>query len=283
MSVQFRYKTLFTVTAQHDYFTGGNCEGMVYVPSPATLEWMKQHELIMRSSGPVLTVLFDELRENDFLSVIAKEPLQFDFYVCTSDPYFLSYTDLPIDALKKKWIGLQNSSNKSTLQKGETVTEADLVAHKRWPAAKAAPGTALTGVLSIRIDAETNLNNVFFQTPQAFTFRFAARPVLYRYLVVNKHKVKVGSLSVVAQRGRDGVTFSAAQPVTLPNRDEGWRLTTETLQPLRQHPAVIYQLYDNHLEGKGDMLIQHLPVPSPQLLSYDREKQKYVAEMIVYL
>jgi hypothetical protein len=89
--VSVSYKILFTVTLRHDYYANRACNDFTVIPSPDSIEILKQHRLVFRQAGNKIIVLTPE---KDLIPDFElANGLNFRFYLFCDNPYFTNFTN----------------------------------------------------------------------------------------------------------------------------------------------------------------------------------------------
>lgn len=91
-----KYRELFRVVVQHDYFKSGLLNNLRITPANATLDVMRQYGLFFRQDSPSSFVVAYAIDPNGYVAIEDTNiPVQFTFWLHVDDVYFYNYTDLP--------------------------------------------------------------------------------------------------------------------------------------------------------------------------------------------
>lgn len=266
------YRLLFSITVQHDYFTGGLCRDLLFVPTGKSERLIKNANLLMRQSGCGVDLYCDgdqteilRLYEED-----ATDPPAFIFKVYSQDPRFLNYTAL--DLLEKGRM-LCFDNRKITHGKKK---ELRLTSEKTAGESDYEPmGDGFLGeILSKQekrvrphfvaaIFSEKNKNILFYKNgnpiERKYLFRFGARRTRWKYVIPAKGKED--NLCLHDPAGK--VTFSETDNIPLPAGVQAVSFISDQALPLSEAPTRIFQLKAKKSAGDR-VLIQRVPVASPE-------------------
>ncbi|PXW88364.1 hypothetical protein C8R34_10747 [Nitrosomonas sp. Nm84] len=86
------YRLLLSVTVEHAYFSGKNCEALEFIPTGSCAKLLRKVGLLLKSSESGIAVYYDE-EKIDILRLHAEDELTLDFKVFSRDSSFFCYTN----------------------------------------------------------------------------------------------------------------------------------------------------------------------------------------------
>jgi hypothetical protein len=98
IEINFAYKALFKLSVLHNYYAEQPSNDFRMVPSPESLKLAKRLGLILKESNGEYVMMYEPHKLDGFLGEVEnKYPIKFTYLLYTSNPYFLNFTDLPIE------------------------------------------------------------------------------------------------------------------------------------------------------------------------------------------
>lgn len=174
------FKKIIDVQIFHTYYLDNNCPAFTIAPSKETLMVLKNYGLLFRQLKNGFTLIMN----NDFrfASPAFKGEVVLSFVMENNDPYFLNYTNIPIEAGKRmvfKNKGTAMNLHQESFVDGACYVDSDLL---------------FDGVIYLTINSENEFfghNTVNKQLPeQQFKISFDAREIKYRYNFYSKKPMR---------------------------------------------------------------------------------------------
>ncbi len=125
-----RVTPLYQLNVLHDYFSDGRCKNVEVVPSRETARMLQQYGLFFRQ---VETTYHIVAKNDGNTPLFVEENLQtsLNFHLKINDPYFLNYTDLPLEISSNQVYYFSNlNAATSFLSKEEKANGQDQLAIK---------------------------------------------------------------------------------------------------------------------------------------------------------
>jgi hypothetical protein len=266
--MQSNYQQACGVEVSHSYFEKQICRCLEFIPSQVTEALMKKFDCRMRH------------RVNGFdLYINSKQPLVnllnyikqvtgqtfFEFRITTNDPYFVSFTDLPID-----WMGtiLYDSGDVRNTKEGNVVLlNAQLTNND---------GPSKIGNLKIQFDDTA-------PGMQQFRINFNARSTQWQYFIVNKNAVVLDAPAIA----KSAFSFNAPEQVTIDSGEEAILFSSgNNLIPLSEIPKYKFDLINN-TSGRSSPKVLFKGLPNPDvkkigIVNVNGQKQ-FSSPMYIYL
>lgn len=251
---------LFALTCRHEFFAGGACPGIEFVPTPACARRVFNAGLLLRQGGGRLVVHYEAER-----MAALPEAASLDFLVRARDPEFMAYTEaLPQPAGQLLHFDARPASDGRDirLSQGEQVSEADLRPLDQVPAdCRVHPG--VPPICSVRVHTVGALRQ-----GQEYSIPFRARRTTWLYYVSGK-SLAAADLYVTGQGGAQD-DFDGGRELTLP---DGRRVcmfrSTRPLPLLREQP----RRYVLRARFSGRAVLKDLPVPAPRGLGRETQEE----------
>ncbi|MCU0443427.1 MAG: hypothetical protein MUE85_00820 [Microscillaceae bacterium] len=126
IEIEISYNTFLGVELSHQYFGEEATEVFKWLPTSETAQLWRKMGLLFRLEKDGWVILnASDLRENFIKILETQSDIKFCFYLYFNNPYFLHYTDLPLES-KGKALYLCPQKN-DFLHSQESVSEADLL------------------------------------------------------------------------------------------------------------------------------------------------------------
>lgn len=246
------FRPLFSLRGIHEFFAGGLCAALDFVPTPGCERLADNAGLLIRRAGGSLTVFFDP----DRTGALPDEGL-FDFRVLSQDAYFYNYTDGISPEAGKLLYFCSDSPGlpaDGRLSREAWVSGADLCPEGLVPP-ELVPGLP-TALFRIRIAAGAKkLENPSYYLP------LRARRTTWQYYISGPG-IAGDELCVTAPGAEEA--FEYRGQVDLPNGRPASHFRSKAPLPLLHDQPLCYSLRERH---NGRLLVRKLPVPSPRLLA----------------
>lgn len=95
----FSYKPLFKLVVHHNYYAEQPSNDFRLVPTAETQKLVKKLGLVLKDSNGEWILMYEENKLDGLLSEVEKRPeVKFMFFLYSSNPYFINFTDLPIES-----------------------------------------------------------------------------------------------------------------------------------------------------------------------------------------
>jgi hypothetical protein len=126
IEIEISYNTFLGAELSHQYFGDETAEVFTWSPTPDTVQLWRKMGLLFRLEKDGWVILnASDLRDN-FIKVLENQAnIKFCFYLYFTNPYFLHYTDLPLES-KGKALYLTPQKN-NYLHSQESASEAELL------------------------------------------------------------------------------------------------------------------------------------------------------------
>jgi hypothetical protein len=116
INLKFQFKPFIKMAVEHEYYSPGEDNEMYFLPTSRTVNLLNKMSMMLRHKEGVLNVLFDtsktELLYHRLLQTEDKD-LKLSFLLFSKNPYFINFTDVPVDIQGK----VLYCSNKSIVEK----------------------------------------------------------------------------------------------------------------------------------------------------------------------
>ncbi len=302
------YVPLVSVEVSHDFFATGQCQSLVFVPTPVSAIGLDETGLLARTTSHGLQVFYDTaLTERLLLSLTQPEvPVHLAYKVFSRDPCFANYTEPSLfqdDAIV--YLATRPAPGTGRLHAAESVSSGDFarlddprvadllsprdrLVRPLWlldvdmacvlpprqdtaPPRRQARGRA--GRLSV---ASAPASPV---VPQVYTVRFKARQTFWKYYLCGEFAREGLAITDLDQQ----LAFTATGQERLANQRLAMTFRSTTPIPLQERPAYRLQLREGGA-GNGKVLMRRLPVASAQQLSRDSVggEQAVIAEVFIH-
>ncbi|MCP5003928.1 MAG: hypothetical protein GY941_08265 [Planctomycetes bacterium] len=266
------YIQLFSITAEHLYFSDGICKGLKFVPSENTTRLIEKTGVILKSNDGGITLLFDKDRADALRLYVDDpvDPLSFCFKVYSLDSNFFNYT-LPTIFSDNSIISLHNNTlnkvlnKKKLLHRGEFITEDDFVSLDS-PIVENAftdkdklvkPHFIIT--VDIVVNGSCLLDRQNSNWGNCYFLRFKNRSTFWKYILMNK---LCGEDRYVAGINTE-IEFGMPTDIKLDGVEKSMEITSRSMIPLQERSDYIFQLREKKT-GNGKVLIKHLPVATAE-------------------
>lgn len=260
------YRPLFQIGVFHTYFESGTAEKCVtLLPNDATKKLFHSYGCIFQNKGGIYTVYGSYTGEfQDLLNEMeaATGMDSFNFVIKVTDPIFMNYTELPLDAQNTY---LYESSNNTESQEGIYLKPKTLAFDTHF-------GT-------VRV----YFNDITASLPEAplFTLPFNARATRWDYYIVNARDMNLETLSIETN---EDFQFLGPEQVTISNGQTALKFTSgNKLLALWQKPKYKFSIVETLEDGSKKEVIIGLPTPDPNNLDTYNEDGITKASSPVYI
>ena len=252
------FMPLFSLGCRHEFFAGGACPAVEFMPTLACGRQIASAGLLLRQGGGSVC-LYYEVEHPETLP----EAAAFDFLMYVRDPEFAAYTEgLPKAAGQalhfEAWP--EEGPQEVRLGRDGQVSAADLIPADQAPR-ECRMYSGVAPVCSVRIHAGGALLH-----GQAYYLDFRARRTTWLYYVSSKG---VAALSMhIARNGGTTGDFDGGSLVMLPNGLQACVFRSTSPLPLLRDQPRRYALKEN---ASGRTVLKTLPVPSPRGLGHETQ------------
>jgi hypothetical protein len=133
INLKFQFKPFITMAVQHEYYPMGENNEMYFLPTPRTASSLDKMAMMVRQENGVLKVLFD-VSKSDLLTQrimqSSDKELKLSFMLFSKNPYFVNFTDIPVDLQGKTFYMSNkhlNAKEKGLLHETDFVTKEHLI------------------------------------------------------------------------------------------------------------------------------------------------------------
>lgn len=260
-----RYKPLFTVAIQHEYFDGGPCRDVALAPTDATFAAMAKLGLIARAGAGSIAVFYPDDREDVLHAAIADrdEAPNLTFRTRCENPYFSVYTHPSFrdcdGVLYFDSFGAKRSENAETLLMHEEAqvsagNSKSLAELSKMGLASARERVCRDAILvNVRLEDTLEIPDKEFPG-RNYAIRFASKRSRWRYYFFGElcdRDIQVADL--------DGaIAFERGGTIRFPGRKPGAIFLSTSPIPMRDIPNRRFQLRE--IKSKVERtLIKRLP------------------------
>lgn len=263
--MQSNYQPVFGVTVLHSYFEQQVCKCLQFQPSQVTNKLFKKFDCIMRKSinGFELYINSKQSVSNvlNYMQNITGQTF-FEFDITTTDDYFISFTDLPVD-----WLGTIMYNSEDVVRSENTVQLNAQLINNDAPSA--------TGNLKIHFSDIADY--------QQFNINFSARSTQWNYFFINKNSVLFDAPAIA----KSEFDFGTPQQVTIANGEQATMFSSgESLIPLSENPKYKFDLVNNSSATRSPKIL-FKGLPNPDVKRSDIVKVKgqkqFSSPMYIYL
>jgi hypothetical protein len=271
------YRSLFSVSIGHGYFSDGEWDGLVFVPTPATMKLFESTDVLVRPMKSGVSVLFCEDRSSA-LSLYADDAegmLRLNFKVYSGDRGFANFT-MPSTRKGDAILYFDNrdpvcddENGKLRISKDKSVSEKDfrdmdaLIAEGVLSERdRRVPPDFLVDIF-IKPDRDRLSGAVVWNSLELF-LKFSARQSFWRYFLVgnmSRNNPYIVDLD-------NQVEFEPHGDVVLPGNRPAKMFRSKELIPVLEKSPYRFQLRDQS-QGGSRVLIKRLPVASENRLGMD--------------
>lgn len=249
-----KFRTLFSVQWEHNYFANNQFKQFNIIPAPATAVKMQRMEMLYRIRENKLIVL---INENSYATALTGNIRYLNFYVYLNDPYFYNYTNGDWANIQSAYFFFSNIvaavTNNDKLHANEFANETNL---RIWTS-KNVQAKKPFAVISIYVDKDIQ---------PVYRILFDAMPVFWAYLLVSKHLLELEQPFVLEKD--NNISFETAQQISLPDYRKA--IYIKSLQPIRlqerykQNFALMNKNTDSDI---AKTIIHRLPYPDIEKIS----------------
>jgi hypothetical protein len=265
--MQTSYHLLATIELLHTYFQGDVMQGFHLHPDQRSKQVIQQQGLRLRPLNNRLEIYYSQQPSGP---APLNDVAGLTFHLQITDPLFLNYTWLPITSSPPVY-AFSNQREANRLSKQEYVTGEDIAEGQ----------LSLPAETFGLIDLSLSLPEGNSQPP-VYQLKFAARPVVWRYYIIEASDESSAALSI--ESDNFPASFIDKGMLALPNNQQArvFESAPEVPVPLQELPAYDLQLQIAYLDHTNSI---RLPYPSPQSLkAMDAgEQDQYAAEMYIYV
>lgn len=240
------YKTLYTLTVEHEYFDRGKCRAIQCMVSPRNIDLWRQRGLLFRAIDlNQWTILFDS---NGTGVDTSSDVLMLDLTI--SDPAFVLYTRLD-DFRSSSSYGLDLPAASNTVEVAQSIRKTS------------SQQTSSRGFCTIHLRLTDELLRAAQEgNPESCTLVFHAQECRWEYLLDPYADDMYASTPLLIEEYNGKLTFPSPEPVM----EYGRRmLRTVSNETVRMHERYDYRL---KLTAEGNasrrrVLLTSLPLPQP--------------------
>ena len=246
------FSPLFSLRCTHEFFSGGLCASLDFVPTASCERLINNANLLLRQDAGRLTVYHDTERPGAI-----PDEAHFDFRVQARDNDFPNYTEgLAHEAGKALYLCNTGSDQHpdGRLTREDFLSAADLCPLGLVPSELQAGSPVPPFLIRISAGVQRPENPIYL-------IPLRARRTTWQYFICAEGSV--GSDLYVATQGESDA-FEYRGEVKLPNGRQASHFRSRTQLPLLHDQPVHYALRERY---NGRLVVRKLPTPSPRLLS----------------
>lgn len=246
------FRPLFSISSTHEFFSGGLCTHLDFVPTPTCEYLLKNAEVLLRQTSGKVALYYDADRPGALPDVT-----HFDFCVHAHNGDFQNYTDgITAEAGKSFYFcnTHENLHGDGCLSREASVSSADLYPEHLIPPELLQEAGHSAFLVRITTDVRGLENS-------AYVLPLRARRTTWQYLISGSGIVGT-DLYVAAPGGEEA--FEYRGEVTLPNGRPACHFRSRTQFPLLDDQPTHYALRERY---NGRLVVRKLPTPSPRLLA----------------
>lgn len=262
------YQTLVNIRIEHDFYQSGLCHSLKFRPTCSTSRLLDNCNLLLKKTDSGIQIIYQS-SSLEALQAYAEDeitPLQFDFKVYASDPYYRSYSEPYID-YDQRILYFSNQQTQFARQMGLTLD--DYASPQDWISCDA---PELQGIIEpedsllppefvIHISALTvqgpQLDHWLAASAPAYTIAFRPRERYWKYYLLGDMAQK--NYYILDQDRR--IEFDALGQVKLADRKQAYAFRSRHSIPLNDYYAYRFQLKEKDTGGER-VVINRLPVAS---------------------
>lgn len=114
IEISFYYKSLFKLVVLHNYYAEQPSNDFRLVPTADSQKMAKKLGLILKAADGENILLYEEDKIEGLLAEVEKKPLiKFTYLLYSSNPYFINFTDQPIESRSEIFYFSNNTVNRS--------------------------------------------------------------------------------------------------------------------------------------------------------------------------
>lgn len=274
---------LFKLCCLHDYFASGLCAPLSLRPTAACAQQLARYQLLFRQERGGASVYYAP-GASPLAQFRETEPL--DFWLISSDPAFMSYTDsTPDQSHDLFYFDNLHGGDTRLNPPGPLVRAVDRPTPVpaappagAWGMVAIYPGGALQAVpAAARVIDAQGLVSV-----KTYTLQFQAPALPWRYHLTGKSGMDFGQYEVVITcKSGETVQCDGAAEAPL-NGPPGYCFVSQQPLPLRERPAEVFGAQFRPRPGTRPGPTRRLPYPEPRNLSAIEQGRRY-ADIYVYL
>jgi hypothetical protein len=257
--IRSNFKIVFGVEVLHSYYESEQCGCLSFHEDEVTHGLMKRFGFIFNFKKNGFEVYADLAKEtiDSLLAQITKTTGEaaFCFTINTRDPYFTTFTDLPMQQVPQL-----TYDTASVNEQKETGTFLLIPGHDDRP--------AQPGIGSLKVAFSDIIKYAGSDGGVHFTISYSARATQWQYFVINKSAVKLDAPLVT---GKNNFSFSGPEKVTIPTGEQALLFTSgTTFIPLSEHPKQKFDLVNQQQgsrSGSAKTIFKGLPNPHPSSIA----------------
>lgn len=285
------YLPLFSIAAEHTFFSTGLCEQLEYVPTPQSASLLKRAGILTRKTTHGIQAFYDESKTEALELYVTNrnEPFCLGFKVISNDASFTNYTAPSIqrsDAvlyfdsrrIKSKKVGRKRLHttdyvSEANFEKLDSAVVVDLLDKKD----KLVRPHFLVNICVNAIPTFPSRGSGNAQSNDYY-LTFQARQTFWKYHLLGD--IAKQNLSVADVDGK--TEFEPAGNASLPDARAAITFRSTTPIPLRETFDRRFQLRENGT-GNGKVLIKRLPVASAFQINTETVEQQTTIVSDIYI
>lgn len=268
---QSNYSKLVEVQILHDYFSDQKCSSFEILPDSYTLSQLKNYELLFKSTRNGFVLIGKQ--DDRFSGQQFKGEILLRFHMKLVDELFLNYTQLPFQ--RGRCYRFTNKFDQEVLHSKPFVDESCLngETEKLWE-----------GEITLQLNSENELfgyqSGTREQSIQAFRIQFQSREVQLRYNFYSTNPNVDIADYYIENEDKSHVSNGFEERV-LANGKTVFSIEYQEFLKLKQENSGRMKLKRN-----GNFLNTYtvdLPFPNLKNVSFDRNQEKFYADMFISL
>ena len=269
------YLPLFSIEAQHGFFSDGLCRELHCVPTPKTDMTINQTGLLTRNMMNGVRVFYDRNNLDSLRAHAAEpgEPLSLMFKVFSRDSRFMNYTEPPTyregAVLYVDSLSAQGGDNaKLRLHQEQHLGEADFQSldSSLFEDVLSRTDRLIRPLVVVNIRFSENEASLLGEqspaTPKTYFVSFRAKETIWKYYLLGE----VAKEGLYITDLDNGIEFEMGEAESLSDNRPALTFRSKTLIPLQEKSDYRFQLRERN-SGAEKVLIRRLPVASANQIS----------------
>ncbi|WP_299136733.1 hypothetical protein [uncultured Tenacibaculum sp.] len=272
--IRSSFQTIFNLEVTHTYYENNICKGLVYKPTKETQTIINKFFFKPRITDTGFGLYTDTKRSIAFflnyLTEVTGET-SFHFEANTLNPQFYQITDLPINKIgviiyKSNWV-IPSSKAAPIVLKSNFI-----------------PTKEANVVFKVSIEFKDIISQFENNITPLYQIKFKARATQWNYLVMNRSRQNLGSLSI---ESKSNIKFKGPVEVNLQNGEKAQRFTTDKeLLKLTEIPKYSFDLISltkkNGLD-RTKIIFKGLPNPNPSVIEVNTNQLAPLVASLMYV
>lgn len=273
--MQSSFKKMFSVAVFHNYFENNKCNCLQFSPANGCKTLMLKSGLLIKISSNGFELFSNTTGSTHTLLEYIQKTSGIDYFefdINTDNPYFILFTEIPINWLGQITYSSRDSENQhqnGNIQLHEVLKE-----------------ERTSSIGNLRIYFEDIRNDKDNSDDTNFEINFRARATQWQYYIITKNTSQFGNLTI---KEKENITFEGPEQVVLETGEQALLFSSGvTLIPLSEKPKYRFDLISNTTTNESNQKtaahkIVFKGLPFPNVTQIGKNKDQISSPMYVYL